>query len=267
MDVISSEITTEGISMNYIKFGNGSKVLVILPGLSIRSVIPAAKAIAKQYSFLTDEFTVYLFERRNNIPNEYSIESMAHDTIKIITVLGLDDIYLFGTSQGGMIALTIASLYPELIKKLVIVSSALHVDESRFSVIERWVKLAEKEECKSLCLLMGETVYSASFFERNRELFLRMAAEISSNDLERFIILANTIQHFDIREQARNIHCPVLYVGDNTDAVFTDHPEKEIEDYFQFNERFEITMFSGCGHALYDTSDLFADVLKSFLMK
>ncbi len=55
---------TENFSMDYIRFGSGRKTLVILPGLSVQSVIPAAADIEKQYDLFKKDYTVYLFDRR-----------------------------------------------------------------------------------------------------------------------------------------------------------------------------------------------------------
>ena len=44
-----SSITTEGITMRYMKFGAGPGTMVILPGLAVKSVLLSADAIANQY--------------------------------------------------------------------------------------------------------------------------------------------------------------------------------------------------------------------------
>lgn len=59
--------------MEYCKFGRGDKVFVILPGLSIKSVIGSKDIIEKNYSIMNDYFTTYVFDRRKNITDEYSI--------------------------------------------------------------------------------------------------------------------------------------------------------------------------------------------------
>ena len=41
--------------MNYIKFGTGNTPLVILPGLSVQSLLPLAEAIEKQYEIFESD--------------------------------------------------------------------------------------------------------------------------------------------------------------------------------------------------------------------
>ena len=103
-------VTTSGFSMDYIRFGSGKDILVILPGLSVQSVIPSAGAIAQAYQDMTPYYTVYLFDRRKELPQTYPIEQMAQDTHDAMQALQLQKVHLFGASQGGMIAMMIASI-------------------------------------------------------------------------------------------------------------------------------------------------------------
>lgn len=77
-----SSITTEGITMRYMKFGTGPGTMVILPGLAVKSVLLSADAIANQYKSVTEDFTIYLFDRREELPDNYTIEQMAEDTAR-----------------------------------------------------------------------------------------------------------------------------------------------------------------------------------------
>ena len=89
MKIPIQTVTTAGFSMDYICFGNGAETMVILPGLSVQSVLPQAKAIAKQYARFTDDYTVYLFDRRKELPPVYTVEDMANDTVQAMESLGL----------------------------------------------------------------------------------------------------------------------------------------------------------------------------------
>ena len=111
-------VKTENFTMDYCTFGSGRKILVILPGLSVQSVMLAADAVAQLYSSMTDDYTIYLFDRRKELPDRYPVKEMAKDTLTAMHALGLRKINLFGASQGGMMAMEIASLEPEFVEKL-----------------------------------------------------------------------------------------------------------------------------------------------------
>ena len=69
-------IHSANFSMDYFHFGHGEKTLVILPGLSVQSVMGAADAIAEAYRPIEDKFTVYVFDRilRNGVLKRTVIE-------------------------------------------------------------------------------------------------------------------------------------------------------------------------------------------------
>lgn len=82
-------IQTDTFTMDYCQFGHGESPLVILPGLSVQRVMGSAEAIAEAYQPLTDDFTVYVFERRNELPDNYPVWQMAEDTAAAIQTLSL----------------------------------------------------------------------------------------------------------------------------------------------------------------------------------
>ena len=47
------------VTMDYCTFGRGKRTLVIIPGLSVQSVMPSARDIAEGYRLLTDDYRVY----------------------------------------------------------------------------------------------------------------------------------------------------------------------------------------------------------------
>ena len=58
-------VKTNGFTMDYVRFGQGERTLVILPGLSVESVTKSADAIAKAYAPLAEHFTIYLKSPRS----------------------------------------------------------------------------------------------------------------------------------------------------------------------------------------------------------
>ena len=117
-------------TIDYLKFGKGDKIFVILPGISIKSVMLSASAIEKDYTSIANEYTTYVIERRNNPDENTTIYSMAEDTLKVLDKLQLKDIYLFGASQGGMLAMQIALKRPERRKKMVFGSTSATIENN-----------------------------------------------------------------------------------------------------------------------------------------
>ena len=78
-DAKNGEISLDSTKMSYAVFGKGSKVLLILPGLSdgLATVRGKAKLLAAPYRMFFEKYTVYMFSRKDDMPESYSIRDMA----------------------------------------------------------------------------------------------------------------------------------------------------------------------------------------------
>ena len=103
------------MDMYYVSFGYGSKTLVVLPGLSdgLTTVKGKALLLASPYKRFFKDYTVYMFSRKNEMPEGYSIRDMASDQAKVLKKLGITRANVMGGSQGGMIAQFLAIDYPK----------------------------------------------------------------------------------------------------------------------------------------------------------
>ncbi len=261
------KVTKDGIEMEYCKFGKGSRIFVILPGLSIQSVMGAKDSIETAFGVMNEDFTTYVFDRRKNIPDDYSIYDIAEDTVTVMKELGLKDVYLFGASQGGMIAMVIAIRYPKLVKKAVLGSTSPHVKPEQREVIDRWIDLAAKKDREGLCREYGKEIYPPAAYEQFKGYFSDLAKKVTDEELERFLILAKSIIGFDVSDELSKIECPVLAVGAYEDPVLDDDATMEIAVNLDYRPDFELYMYVGYGHAAFDTAPDYRKRVHDFLMK
>ena len=78
MSYTVDKVDINGKKMGYMHFGTvGKPIVVMIPGLSIQSVLNSAAAIEKQYAQMAESFDFYLFDRKENVELGYSIEDMA----------------------------------------------------------------------------------------------------------------------------------------------------------------------------------------------
>lgn len=264
MGILIETVKTERFSMDFFRFGTGEKTLVILPGLSVQSVMGAADAIVAAYQSLTDRFTIYVFDRRADLPDPYSVRDMARDTAEAFQTLGLRDICLFGASQGGMIALVIAIEHPELVGRMVLGSSSAHVREEQFRVIEEWIRLAEKGDREALYLAFGGEIYPPSVFEQYRETLIAAAKTVTDRDLKRFIVLAEGTEGFNVVSELDRIRCPVLALGVFEDSVLDSDATMEIAEKLDYRDDFRLYLYTGYGHAAFDTAPDYRQRILSF---
>ena len=257
-------VKTENFAMDYARFGNGEAAFVILPGLSVQSVLGFADAVAEQYKSFAEGYTVYLFDRRQDIPAVYTIADMARDTAAAMESLGLENACVYGASQGGMIAMVIAMEHPALVRKLALASTTACVTEERLPAIENWIALAQAGQAEALYMAFGEAIYPHDVFEAARASIVEAAKTVTAAEMERFVILAEGVQGFDVTEGLKNIACPTFVVGSRDDRVFSEDAFAQLAAAIPGAELY---MYDGYGHAVYDTAPDFVDRMLTFFRR
>lgn len=265
--VKSGVVKTNGFEMDYCSFGNGDKISVLIPGLCIQSVMGAQDAVEAGCAVLNDDFTTYLIDRRREIPDDYSIYDMADDTAAAMKELGLSNTYLFGASQGGMIAMVIAIRYPELVKKLALGSTSSHIHPEQRKVIDKWISLAIAKDRQGLYHEYGKEIYPANVYEQYKDYFTEVAQTVTDEEMERFVILARSILDFNVTDELKKIKCPVIALGEFNDEVLDSDATMEIAEQLDERPDFVLYMYSGYGHAVFDTAPDYKKRLYDFYMK
>ena len=264
MSIPIETVRTGGFEMRYFRFGRGNKTMVILPGLSVQSVTHSAAAVAAAYDCMSVDFTVYVFDRREDLPEVYTIADMARDTAAAMQAVGLKDIYLFGASQGGMIAQVIAIEHPALIRAMVLGSTSPNVQPEQYAALEQWIDLARRRDGAGLYLSFGRLLYPPALFEQYRPALSAAGQAAKSEDLNRFMILAAGTRDFNVVDRLPEIRCPVLAIGVFEDAVVDSDATMQIAEKLDFRPDFRLYMYIGYGHAAYDTAPDYRDRMLRF---
>ncbi len=266
MQVSVDQVCTNTFQMRYFRFGTGKAPLVILPGLSVQSVIGLAEAVASVYAPLAEDFTVYVFDRRETLPPTYDIHAMADDTAAALYALGLRSVCLFGASQGGMIAMTLAINYPDLVKKLAVGSSAASVSSEQFQTVEYWIHLASAQDGAALYRDFGAHIYPPAVFEKYKAALTFAGRSVTAAEFTRFITLAESIRDFSVLNDLCKIRCPVLVLGDRDDAVLGAASSDEIAAHLSPNTPTILFLSEGYGHAAYDLAPDYKTRLLNFFL-
>lgn len=106
LNAVNGRLHLKSWEMDYIRFGRGRKVLILLPGVGdgLKTVRGMALPFALLYRKLAKDFTVYVFSRRVHLPARMTTREMAEDLNSAMEALGLRKAAVVGVSQGGMIA-------------------------------------------------------------------------------------------------------------------------------------------------------------------
>ena len=251
------------VSMDYCKFGTGERVFVILPGLSIHAVTPSGEAVAQAYAAFAEDYTVYLFDRRTNVPEHYTVEDMAADTAAVMRELGIAHAAVFGASQGGMIAETIALDAPELVDELILASTCPRHNETLDAAEQRWVKLAEEGRGYDLNADFADSLYGAETLKQYRDVLLAGGEGITDEELARFVLLAENMHEFDVLDRLGELQCRTLILGCEGDKVMTAEASRELNEAIPGSECY--IYGDEYGHAVYDEAPDYRDRILEFL--
>ncbi|MBO4728957.1 MAG: alpha/beta hydrolase [Spirochaetaceae bacterium] len=241
-------VKTNGFEMEYLQFGSGQKTLVIIPGLSIKSVLLSAESIESAYSCFTQDYTVYLFDRKKEVDRRYKVKQMARDTIAAIHALGLKDIYLFGTSQGGMICQFIAAFEPSLVKKMILASTTSSLKIDKGSAVTGWTDFAKKGDISSLVSSFVDLCYSKETAAACRAAAVEAHKDVTPEELKKFIVLSKGARGFSSERVLGRIKCPVFVIGTKADKVVGDGASERLAEKLGC----KLFMYENYGHAVYD---------------
>lgn len=256
-------LTLGETEMDYVTFGTGTKPLVIIPGLSVRGVKGAAVSLAYMYRLFAKDFKVYVFDRKKDIPEVYSVREIAADVAEAMHLLGISNADVFGVSQGGMIAQYLAIDHPELVHKLVLGVTLSRNNETVERVIDEWISMAEQGNFDGFVQDMLYKMYSEAYIKKYR-LLLPAAAKLSKpKDFGRFIILAKACLTCNTYDELDKIKCPVLVLGGKKDKIVTGEASLELAERLQC----ECYMYDGLGHAAYEEAKDFNRRIYEFLGK
>ena len=257
------DLTVQGANVHVITFGSGEKDLVMIQGLTLREFSGAGSMLALGYRKFAKAYKVTLFDRPDPLPENCGIQDLTDSVAGAMDQLGIRNADIFGTSQGGMIALSLAIRRPDLVRKMVLAVTAAKASDTTRTVLERWIGEVERGDQNALAIDFLESMYSEHYQKRYRRLFplILKTQKLISN--ERFIALARSIKDFDVTGELSKISCPVLVLGGKEDKVVTPEGSSEIAKALGCR----IHMYDGLGHAAYEEAPDFNDRILAFLQE
>ena len=228
--VVRSTVKLHNNEMDYFAFGSGKTPFVMLPGLSVKSLMNSAEGIAYAYRMFSDDFTVYCFERPKFLSENNTLEQVAEDTAEAMQILNIQNACVFGTSMGGMLAQYLAINHPELVSKLLLASTCSRLNPTAEAVMEDWAKSAENGDIDAFCDSFIDYLYGKAYAEKFGD-FIKLAhKDVTSEDFERFITLGRSCDVLNTYGSLDKIKCPTLVIGAKNDKVLTAEASVEIAE-------------------------------------
>jgi len=250
--------------MDYISFGTGSDILIILPGLgdSMTTVKGMAIPMAIAYREFAKAYKVYVFSRRNNLQKGFSTRDMAGDQAEAMKALGIKKANIWGVSQGGMIAQYLAIDHPDLVEKLVLTVTSSKPNEQLQSVVGNWISMAERNDYKHLMIDTAEKSYSEKYLKKYRLLYPFLSVAGKPKNPDRFLIQAASCIRHNAYAEIGSIVCPALIIGGGNDRIVGVTASIELADKIPNSELY---IYKGSGHAVYEEAKDFNSRIMNYL--
>ena len=260
----NGQIRLDDTIMDYVSFGQGDQPLILLPGLSdgLRTVKGMALPLAWSYRAFGQEYRVFMFSRKNELPLNYSTRDMAADQAKAMEILGITKAYVMGVSQGGLIAQYLAIDYPQKVEKLVLAMTFGKPNEVLQKVMENWISMAKQGDYHSLMLDTAQKTYANE--KRYRFLYPLLGRIGKPKDFIRFIIQAKSCLQHDAYKELNRIACPTLILGGGCDHIVGSSAALELAAEIPNQELF---IYSDLGHGAYEEAKDFNQRVLHFLSK
>ena len=253
----NENIQVNGGDFDYISFGEGSDVLIMLPGVGdgFKTARGVAVPFAFMYSKFAELFKVYVFSRRNNLQEGATTADMADDIDAIMEKLGIGEAIVFGVSQGGMISQQLALRHPTRVKKLVLAVTGARPADVLKESIATWLEMADNDDYAGIMLDTAKRSYTGKYLEKGIKMN-KVLSLMKPKDYTRFRILCNSCLEHDVYDRLSEITCPTFIIGADKDLVVGGEASVELHEKIPSSTLY---MYEGYSHGVYEQAKDFND--------
>jgi pimeloyl-ACP methyl ester carboxylesterase len=253
----------------YAKLSESGSPLVVFTGSELQHQPPnftARMGFQVGLKRLTQQYTIYLCSRKENLPRGYSAKAMSDDFATMIR----DDIggkvHIMGMSSGGSSAMHFAADYPELVDKLVLAMTAYRLNEHGKKIAIIWRDLALAGKWSDLWAQMGVDVAEGNSPEWLVRPMMRLFGGLilgkpkSGQDLA--VVLDSDID-LDVEAKLSAITAPTLVIGGANDPFYG---ADNIRETAKRIPNAQLHLIEGGGHAVVKAhTKAFEDRILQFL--
>ena len=260
MDVQELTLSVGGAPMDYIRFGSGKKNFVIVAGMSLCSIRGLGAAIADGYHIMTEDYTVYAFDHRRELPEGFTARDMAEDVAEALAQLGVSEADFMGFSLGGMVVQCLAMDHPSLVHAAVLCSTACTPNPTTRENFTLWIDAARTGDVKLVNYAFYRRIWTEATYAQYEAMLPAILGNGTPEQCHGFAVLANACLTFDRASELGKIRCPVLVIGSQGEKVFSG----EASQFLAEKLGCECHLYEGLGHAVCDEAPDFKERILRF---
>jgi len=206
----------------YNRIGAGPRTLVIFQGLVFENKpLPASMTwlYSRYYKYLEKDFTTYIVLRKPGLPADYSLQNMADDYAAMIQEEFGKPVDIIGVSTGGSIAHYFAADHPDLVRKLVIHSSAYKLSDLTRNIQKRVGDLARQRQWRAAyAAMLSPTRYPRPVIWIGSFLASMFGAPEDPSDV---VVTIETEDRFNFKDRLHEITATTLVVAGEEDPFYS----------------------------------------------
>jgi len=255
---VTQSNTTAGYfrsNLPYNRFGHGPRNLVVFPGLLFENKPLAGlmlRVSAGMYTFLEQDYTIYMVSRKPGLPDGYSMQNMADDYATMIREEFGGPVDVIGLSTGGSIALYFAADHPDLVRRLIIHSSASTLGDTAKRFQLHLGHLARQRRWRAAYAALfdfiapgsGVMKYVAKPLVWLGSLLGRMLFGAPKDPSDLTVTIEAEDKH-DFKDRLGQIMVPTLVVGGDKDPFYSEGLFRETADGIPHAR---LILYTGIGH-------------------
>ena len=239
----------------------GEKAFIMLPGISLTSILNNIDAIEVAYQEILKEYTIYVFDHAMPENDDFSFDERIDYLIYAIEEIGIKKACIYGVSIGGMISLILSYKKPELIEKMVIVASAAKTNVERLKVLKQWEETSNNYDIEVLNRDFFTTMFTSDYVSKNKQSLDMFIHNGSKHECECFSRVIRTMYNFNILDNIKNVNIPTFVIGSELDPIFGRKASEEIAEALGC----DLFIYKGYSHAFYDEAPDFKHKILKWL--
>jgi pimeloyl-ACP methyl ester carboxylesterase len=211
--------------MPYNRLGHGPRPLVVIQGLMFENK-PQPRIAHGMYRFLEDDYTVYSVLRKPRMPRGYTLKDMAADYAVMIREEFGSLLDVIGISSGGSIVQHFAADHPDLVRRLVIHSSAYVLSDTAKQLQLTLGQLAQRRQWRKAWALLMNSVLPQRGIKKILSwpvvwLLAPLMALTAPQDPTDLIITIEAEDVHNFKDRLNQITAPTLIVAGEQDPFYT----------------------------------------------
>lgn len=211
----------------YCRVGRGPRPLVNFQGLLFENT-PPSRFLAGAYRFLGEDYTVYVVLRKPGMPHGYTLADMAGDYATMIRQEFGGPVDVIGVSTGGSIAHHFAAEHGDLVRRLVLQSSAYTLNPAARQAQMQVARLAGQGKWAAANALMMSFLLPQTVAGRATAWLLAHLLSLkpprSARDL---VVTVEAEDDFDFKTRLAGIAAPTLVIAGAADPFYSEQLFRE----------------------------------------